>query len=254
MNHSGLPPDFERRMLLRPDATLKAQWRAEARANQPDPASWEDFCVAWRWAEKLEELDRQQRKRPPEAEEWERTPEIIPPECPPGLWSISYAMLALNHFLLNQRSLPFLANGHPVSRLIAAIGHLASGGGHVPPFLKPIARQRGNPGNGDGAAMIQGVATRAYGELIEGGLSADEAARLVASALHQASQQGLGPVSATKIQNWYERISCGPGPGAPELAVQHYREQLDPILGSTPLERGKALLAALEQRAASFVG
>jgi hypothetical protein len=240
MNHSGYPPDFERLKLLRPDAAQEAQWRAEARANPPEPESWEEFYVALRWAKKLDELDRK--------------PEIIPPECPPGLWPISYAMLAFNHFLLNQRRLPFLANGHPVSRLIAAIGHLASGGGYVPPFLKPIERRRGNPGNGDGAAMIQGVAAHTYSELMEAGLSPDEAGRRVASALRQASERGLGPVNATRVQNWHERISCGPGPGAPELAVQHYREQLDPCFGSTPLERGKALLAALEQRAASFVG
>jgi hypothetical protein len=251
-NSLNRPPD-----LLWPDDELAAKWAAEAMANLPDPVSWVQFYIGWRWAEELHrrqtELDRRRKKATEEEEAELKQQQIAPPECPPGLHAIHYAMLAFWDFLLKQRRLHFVADGHPVARLMTAIGGLAGGGSYVPGFLKPRERAPGSPGKGDGIDFIKGVAARAYERLVAGGQARDEAGRLVASALRQASEGGLGPITGATVRNWQARAEQGPGPGASEWMVAHYREPLGPCLGSTPLEQGRALLAALEARAASYI-
>lgn len=249
LNH---PPD-----LLWPDDELAAKWAAEAMANPPDQVSWVRFYIGWRWAEELHrrqtDLDWR-RKRATEEEEAElERQQIAPPECPPGLHAINYAMMAFWDFLLSQHRLRFVADGHPVTRLMTAIGGLAGGGSYVPDFLKPRERGPGSPGKGDGVDLIKAIAARAYERLVAGGEARDEAGRLVASALRQASEEGLGLVTGATVQNWQARAEQGPGPGASERMIAHYREPLDPCLGSTPPVQGRALLAALKARAASYI-
>jgi hypothetical protein len=240
-------------MLLWPSVEQEAQWRAEARAHHPDPASWEEFYVGCRWAQEIDrrqaELDRRLKRATEDEVAMLEQQQIAPPECPPGLWAINYAMVALGHFLFKQG----LANGHPISRLIVAIGHLAGGGSHVPAFLRPRDRGRGSPGKGDGVDFVKAIAARAYNELVNANFG-DKAGALVAAALRSASERGLGSVTAETVRNWRDRAEQGPGPGASDVMVQHYREPLDPCLGATPQERGKALLRALEASAASLVG
>jgi hypothetical protein len=247
--------DFARRMLLWPSMEQEAQWRAEARANPPDLASWQECYVGWRWAQELDrqqaDLDRRLERASEEEERELQRQQITPPECPSGLWAINYATGAIFNFLMNQRNLPFFARGHPWTRLMLAINHLATGGGHVPAFLKPV-RGPGSPGKGDGVDIVKALAARTYAKLVEGGQK--DAAHLVACALREASRRGLGPVNAATVQNWHERVEQGPGPGASRLMVEQYRQPIDPPLGDTPLQEGEALLAVLEIRAMSFVG
>lgn len=219
--------------LAKQDPAREEQWRAEAMANPPSLEDWVNLVVKLRRAAELDKC-------------W-----YMLPDTPPGLIPAEYALRAVMDFLINQRDLKELGTG-PLARLLADIGDLLFDG-HIAPMLRPSNRRRGNPGKGEGAAMVQGKAAQAFTELVEGGMPRIEAAKEVAAALRDASKRGLGKVTAQTVINWQARLSQGPGPGAPELAVQAYR---DPVadLGDNPLERGKILVAALRERAAAFVG
>jgi hypothetical protein len=219
-----------------PDDSLEARqrlvqkWQAEALANPPSPEDWADLVVAFRLASEVDKCD-------------------TPPGTPPGIPAADLELQGVVRFIMNQRNMKLNAN--PLLRTLSALGDLSAG--QVHPMLRPINRKRKNPGKGHVAAMLQGCAARAYSELVEGGVPRQQAARKVADALRPASKRGLGTVDAKTVINWQARLSQGPGPGAPDLAVQHYRAPVDG-LSDTPLARGKALLAALRDRAAGLMG
>lgn len=152
-----------------------------------------------------------------------------------------YALRAVLLFLERQPGVMRHAAIAPLIRLQGDIIDLADG--RVSPLFKPVARQRGNPGKGQNEAMRMGFAVRTMSELMDGGTSEAEAARQVAAAIGE---------KATTVRNWRARLNEGPGPGAPQLAIDHYKEPLPPDLGSTPEQRGKNLLGVLRTRGPAF--
>ena len=125
----------------------------------------------------------------------------------------------------------------PLLQLQAAIVDLADG--RVSPMFKPRERPNRHPGKRQTDAFLMAMAARAMSELMEGGASEAAAALKVARALGG---------KASTIKNWRDRLNQGPGPGAPQAAVDHYRAPLPSWPGSTGTQRGERLLALMKER------
>jgi hypothetical protein len=216
------------------DLTMSA-WRAEARANPPRIDDWAHMIGMLRLSAELERYAADHPDEPGTA--------IGAAEC---------ALDAVVKFLQKQ---PYLdTHGEavaPLARLRFAMRDVTEG--RSPAMFKPVPSGRGNPVKGQAAVMIQALAARALSEFIEARVPKKEAAGRIAKALKRASSRGMGRINAKTVIHWRERIMQGPGPGAPDAAIAHYKESLPPGMGSTPLARAEKLLEVLRGRSASLV-
>lgn len=220
------------------DATMAA-WRAEAKANPPNLDDWAHMVAMLRLSAHLDRHAAQNPELPGSA--------VVASEC---------ATRAVVTFLQRQ---PYLdRHGEAVAPLVRL--HLALWDvteGRAPAMFKPVPKAaaggRGNPGRGGAVAMIQGIAARTLCEFIAAGVKEEVAARRIADALRLASRRGLGPVKDSTIKNWRDRFLLGRGPGAPEMAIQQFRERIPDSFGVTALARAENLLRFLRERSAALV-
>lgn len=216
------------------DATM-ASWRAEARANPPNLDDWAHLVGMLRLCAEINSHSASNPDLPGAA--------ISSAEC---------AIRAVVSFLQKQPYLNLRGEAvAPLVRLQLAMWDLTEG--RAPPMLKPVSGGRGNPGKGQAATMIQGIAARTLSEFIEARVPPREAARRIAHALNAASRRGMGKITGATVINWRDRLKQGPGPGAPDIAVDHYRAALPLGMGETPLARAENLLVVLRDRSAALV-
>jgi hypothetical protein len=84
-------------------------------------------------------------------------------------------------------------------------------------------------------------------ECVEAGDSISVAAEKVTRAL-RTGRRDLRDLKPPTVKNWRDRLEAGPGPGAPDEAIKHYKEPLPPGLGTTPRQRADNLLKILAER------
>lgn len=130
----------------------------------------------------------------------------------------------------------------PLDQLLAAIWDLKQG--RVAPIFKPTKQKTGHPGTSNDHGRVMGMAARALSELIDGQVPPRDAATQVAAVVRNIP--GFKKVTAAKVTNWRERIMQGPGPGAPQVAINYYRMSRQ-HKEWTPKQRGEGLIRALRK-------
>ncbi|CAN2533031.1 hypothetical+protein [Methylocapsa aurea] len=209
------------------DETL-AKWRAEALESLPLADDWADLVACLRWANELDRRGIEMEK------------------LPKGLTAAERSLNAILLFMQRQPSLMREGGIAPLMRLHSAMVDVADG--IASPLFKPVAKGSGRPGNGITVDTIKGFAARAMSELMEAGDTENDAATKVAKAIRKGRHSDMGDIETKTIKNWRDRLNSGIGPGASAIAIQQYKEELPHDLGSTPRERGQALLRVLAER------
>lgn len=216
------------------DATM-ATWRAEAKANPPNPDDWAHLIGMLRLAA---ELDRHGAKHPDEP-----GAAIGASEC---------ALDAVVKFLQKQPYLNLRGEAvAPLVRLRLALRDVTEG--RAPPMFKTVGAARRNPGRGQAEMMIQGLAAKALSEFIEAGTAPKVAAARIATALQGAAQRRMGKIDAKTVINWRNRLMQGPGPGSPPMALAHFKAPVESGLGETASAKAESLLKVLRERSASLL-
>ena len=209
--------------LPRADAAFFAALETDALTARPKATDWAVLVAGLRWAAEV-------GRRGGEAG-----------DAPPGTTASRLALKAVLAFLEKQDCVMRHGASMPLAKIQGALTDLAQG--RVSPMFKPPVKANGNPGKGKGESLRMGIAARAMSELMDGGDSEDDAARQVAGALG-------GKMRPATVRNWRARLNQGPGPGAPQEAIDHFKAPLPSWPDSTPTMRGKRLLEILKERSA----
>ncbi len=72
-------------------------------------------------------------------------------------------------------------------------------------------------------------------------------AKRIAKAV-SAARRDMQDVTHETVKNWRERLEQGPGSGAPEYAIGHYKQLKGDNLGDTSKRRGEALIKIIKTR------
>ena len=153
-----------------------------------------------------------------------------------------------------QRHEAYLA---PLLRLSTAAWELDHGKVH--PILAPEPKGTKNAGDLATHAIIKATAARAMGELMISGLSPEQAARKVSSALRQASKRGLkagnrGPsITWRTVKGWRDGLNQAGNFITSPAAKLAYTQPLGDEFGATSTARGERLIEELRNFAAALV-
>ena len=216
--------------ILKPNPELMKKWREAALRDLPPPQdlaeNFADLIVAMRWASELDRIGAANK------------------DLPDRLTSTEYTLRAL---LACFSTIPVLMKDGalaPLMRLQAAIVDLAAG--RQSDLFVPVIKKPGHPGKGVAHTTIQGIAARAFAELVDSGEPVKQASDRVANAVRKG-RKDMRDVAGETVRNWRKRLDEGPG-GAPDNALQHYIAPLPPEIGSTSKIRGETLLKVLRER------
>jgi hypothetical protein len=205
-----------------PDAEAAENCAAKARealTARPKASDWAVLVASLYWAV---EADRRA---------------IAATNAPPGSTAARIALKAVIQFLEKQPCVMQRGASMPLIELQGALVDLAAG--RVSQLLKPIVKPPYNPGKGHHDSLRMGMAAKAMSLLMDGGIREDAAALRVARAIG---------IESRTVRNWRNRLKEGPGPGAPQEAVRHYKEALPPWPGSTPIQQAERVLELLRAR------
>jgi hypothetical protein len=228
-----MPTEWTAFHLLSPE--IEAGLRAKAKGMAPNEETWADLIVGLHEAQFLEQSN------------------TAVGSLTPGMTSAEHALRKIIEFLQQQPGITEMALEVPLHRLNMAIGDLANG--RTAPMLKPAIRLGGNPGNGEKYETLVGFSARALKEFIaakpRNPAAKNAAAKRIADLLKEVCPDEFGAIKPGTVINWYERLEQGAGPGAPDYALDHYREPLPPEWGDNPSDIAEILLRAIKANAAT---
>ena len=219
----------------REDAELAEKWLVEASQHRPKADAWAMLFAGLR----LDDHRDQRRRQRQEQEELD--PEQARQE---NLRFVAGSFTRVYEFLNQHQMFREESTQRALAMMAAALMDVA-GGRSSDLFIPP--KPRGRPKKPILETQVMGIAARALTELMEAGVSEDDAAAQVARAARAGRCSGYRKIDVKLVKGWRHRLNQGPAPGTPDMALARYKTPLPSIIANDANAKADFLLAILRK-------